>query len=194
MRAVGRILVICTGNVCRSPYIERRLRQMLDGADVRIESAGTGALVGSDIEPGSVAALDAVGADASGFVSLQLTPALLDRADLVITATQRHRADAVALHPRSLRRTFTLGELGDLLRGVDLRAAAAETDASHDGPWATVVAEVARGRRGLDPGRPAEEADIPDPYRRGPEAYAAMTSAIEAELPVVAAALTPPAS
>ncbi|MEW1954952.1 low molecular weight phosphatase family protein [Terrabacter sp. NPDC080008] len=194
MRRIGRILVICTGNVCRSPYIERRLRQLLDGADVQVESAGTGALVGSAIEPGSVDALGAVGADATGFASRQLTPALLDSADLVIAATQRHRADAVALHPRALRRTFTLGELADLVHGADLVEAAAETDTAPDAPWAAVVADIARGRRGLHPARPADESDIPDPYRQGAEAYAAMSTAIEAEIHTVATALTPPAS
>ncbi|MDM6971615.1 protein tyrosine phosphatase, partial [Klebsiella michiganensis] len=38
------ILVICTGNICRSPLGERFLRKMLP--DKRIDSAGTDALVG----------------------------------------------------------------------------------------------------------------------------------------------------
>ncbi|WP_446740540.1 arsenate reductase/protein-tyrosine-phosphatase family protein [Ornithinimicrobium sp. CNJ-824] len=45
----GRILVVCTGNVCRSPLVERLLQQGLDerwgpGA-FEVRSAGTGALV-----------------------------------------------------------------------------------------------------------------------------------------------------
>ncbi|MGO4660922.1 low molecular weight phosphatase family protein [Terrabacter sp. 2TAF16] len=196
MRPVGRVLVICTGNVCRSPYLERRLRQLLVGQDVHVESAGTRALVGADIEPGSVAALEAVGSDTAGFASRQLTPAMLDAADIVVTATQKHRADAVALHPRALRKTFTLGELADLVRDADLAEAAAAPDVSaadHDTPWAAIVAEVARGRRGLHPARTAAESDIPDPYGRGSAAYDLMSTEIEAQLPVVVAALTPPA-
>ena len=211
MRPVGRVLVICTGNVCRSPYHERRLRQLLAGQDVHVESAGTRALVGADIEPGSVAALEAVGSDTAGFASRQLTPAMLDAADIVVTATQKHRADAVALHPRALRKTFTLGELADLVRDAELVGAAGapavsaadpdtpgaaivpEVPADHDTPWAAIVAEVARGRRGLHPARTAAESDIPDPYGRGSAAYDLMSTEIEAQLPVVVAALTPPA-
>lgn len=195
MRPVGRILVICTGNVCRSPYLERRLRQLLAGQDVLVESAGTRALVGADIEPGSTLALEAVGADTTGFASRQLAPAMLDGADIVITATQKHRAEAVSLHPRALRKTFTLGELADLVRdaGLDGAAAGAEvSSADRDTPWAAVVAEVARGRRGLNPARTAAESDIPDPYGRGSAAYDLMSTEIESQLPVVVAALTPP--
>jgi protein-tyrosine phosphatase len=149
---VGRVLVICTGNVCRSPYLERRLRQLLEGQDVLVESAGTRALVGADIEPGSVAALEAVGSDTLGFASRQLAPAMLGAADA---------PDPAAADP--------------------------------DTPWAVVVAEVARGRRGLHPARTAAESDIPDPYGRGSAAYDLMSTEIEAQLPVVVAALTPPA-
>jgi protein-tyrosine phosphatase len=185
----GRVQVVCTGNVCRSPYVERRLAQLLSDTGIEIESAGTGALVGSPMEPGSLDALASVGAAHDNFVARQLTPAILDRADLVITATQRHRVQAVTLHPTVLRRTFSLGELADLLRDVDLRATAGE-DAQAS--WAAHVAHVARERRGLVSTRPAADTDVPDPYRRGPEAYAQMTHAVESLLLVVAPALRPP--
>ncbi len=193
MRRIGRVLVICTGNVCRSPYLERRLRQLLGGQDVHVESAGTRALVGADIEPGSTVSLEAVGADITGFASRQLAATMLDGADIVITVTQKHRADAVALHPRALRKTFTLGELADLVRDADLAHAPEVSAAEPETPWAAIVAEVARGRRGLNPARTAAESDISDPYGRGSAAYALMSTEIESQLPVVVAALTPPA-
>ena len=164
-RTVGRLLVVCTGNVCRSPYIERRLRQLLSDTDVVIESAGTRALVGSSMEDGSVVALDSVGADSTAFVSRQLTRAMLDEVDLIITATQQHRSDVVLLNPKALRRTFSLGELADLLQSADLRADA-------EGTWASVVAAAARDQRGLARARSAAESDISDPYGRGQAAYA----------------------
>ncbi|MHA3837587.1 arsenate reductase/protein-tyrosine-phosphatase family protein [Terrabacter sp. AAH1] len=187
MTAIGNILVVCTGNVCRSPYIERRLRQLLAGTDAVVQSAGTRALVGSDIETGSSVLLLAAGAEVAGFASRQLVPAMLGGADIVVTATQQHRGDAVALHPRTLRKTFTLGELADLVRHVDFSAEARQAPASV--PWAAVVAEVARGRRGLKAARRADESDIHDPFRRGPKAYERMAREIEAEIGVVAAAL-----
>ncbi|MDP0907517.1 protein tyrosine phosphatase, partial [Klebsiella pneumoniae] len=38
------ILVVCTGNICRSPIGERYLRKMMPNKIV--DSAGTGALIG----------------------------------------------------------------------------------------------------------------------------------------------------
>ncbi|GMA87571.1 hypothetical protein GCM10025868_28210 [Angustibacter aerolatus] len=46
MSAPARVLVVCTGNVCRSPLVERLLRQRLGTDAVDVSSAGTQALVG----------------------------------------------------------------------------------------------------------------------------------------------------
>jgi len=188
---VGRIVVVCTGNVCRSPYIERRLAGMLSGTDAVVTSAGTRALVGSPIEPGSADLLTGAGGSTADFAARQITPAILAEADLVIAATQAHRAEAVQVNPRVLRRTFTLGELADLVRDADLAAEASDTDP--DEPWARRLAELALRRRGLFRARSAEESDIPDPYQRGTAAYAIMASEIEKALLVVGPALRPPA-
>ncbi len=123
----GTVLVVCTGNVCRSPYLERRLRQELAGTGIRVESAGTHAMVGRDMDPGTRALLAALGADTGGFAARDLTPELMAGADLVVTAAREHRAGATRLHPAALRRTITLRDLADLLRGVpgeELRASA----------------------------------------------------------------------
>ena len=96
---------------------------------------------------------EAVGADTTGFASRQLVPALLDGADIVITATQQHRAEAVALHPRALRKTFTLGELADLVRDADLR------DRGRRGPTGHAVGR-GRGRR-----RTGSPGAAPGPHR-----------------------------
>lgn len=188
--AIGHILVVCTGNICRSPYIERRLAGLLGDTDAVVTSAGTRALVGAPIEPASAELLEAAGVSTAAFASRQITPAMLADADLVIAATQMHRAEAVRVNPRALRRTFTLGELADLLRDADLVAEAADTDGEL--PWASRLAEIALRRRGLFRARPPEESDIPDPYQHGRDAYALMASEIEKALLVVGPALRPP--
>jgi hypothetical protein len=63
----GSILVVCTGNVCRSPYLERRLRHELAGTGIAVESAGTKALAGLEMDDGTRERLDAAGIDARGF-------------------------------------------------------------------------------------------------------------------------------
>ncbi|HEX8508433.1 MAG TPA: hypothetical protein VF635_02900, partial [Propionibacteriaceae bacterium] len=77
------ILLVCTGNICRSPVAERLLRANLDSS-VRITSAGTYAVVGSAIEPRMAALLRGAGADADGFAARQLTVDHVRSADLVL--------------------------------------------------------------------------------------------------------------
>ena len=88
------ILVVCLGNVCRSPLAERLLRmrieQMLgDGASaVRVSSAGVRALVGDPMNESSAAELRRLGGDPDGFVSSQVTAARATEADLVLTEAE----------------------------------------------------------------------------------------------------------
>ncbi|MGN6413390.1 arsenate reductase/protein-tyrosine-phosphatase family protein [Flexivirga sp.] len=62
------VLVVCTGNVCRSPYVEFTLRHALD-AVLRIGSAGTDALVGEPVDPGCAELLAAKGVDTDDFAA-----------------------------------------------------------------------------------------------------------------------------
>ena len=45
--SITHLLVVCVGNICRSPMAEALLRDALTGPeDIIVESAGLGALVG----------------------------------------------------------------------------------------------------------------------------------------------------
>ena len=103
MTSAGSILIVCTGNVCRSPYIERRLRHELAGTGIEVTSAGTRALVGHDLDAGTRALLQDRGVDAADFTARELTAALVERADLVLAAAREHRAAVARLHPAALR-------------------------------------------------------------------------------------------
>jgi protein-tyrosine phosphatase len=181
----GRVLIVCTGNVCRSPYIERRLAQLLGHTGLVITSAGTDAMVGAPIEPASAARLQRVGADSKNFAARMLTPAILAEVDLVLTATREHRAKAVRMHPRAMRSCFTLGDFSDLVRDLPHESPAP------DESWAAHVARLAHGARGVVPPRPSDEADIVDPYRRPDYFYDQMVSQIEREIGPIIDALIP---
>jgi protein-tyrosine phosphatase len=94
-----RVLVVCTGNTCRSPMAAGALRQAL-GADaerVIVESAGTAAWEGQPATDPSVRVADASGVDITGHRSRRVTPELLRAADLILVMEPVHRAAVLAL-------------------------------------------------------------------------------------------------
>ena len=169
MITAGQVLVVCTGNVCRSPYIERRLRHDLTGTGIQVASAGTHALVGRDMDPGTRNCLQHSGGDVDSFSARALRADLVRQADLVITAAREHRAAAARLHPAAMARTFTLRDLGDLLSNLS----ADELVTAPDEPsWVRQVAATASRRRGLVTAR-QQGIDVTDPIGGPPSRFAA---------------------
>jgi protein-tyrosine phosphatase len=186
----ARILIVCTGNICRSPFIERLLQHELDArrsglaaGEIIVRSAGTGALVGSAMDPQAAAQLVMRGADATAFTARELTPSLIAESDLVLTATRAHRGKVALMSPKVLRRVFTFCDFADLVADIDgPTAPAAQTGSAG---WVRQVTEEAAAARGLRPPLSPDRADIVDPYRRQDEVFAAMAHRIDESLPAV---------
>jgi protein-tyrosine phosphatase len=169
------LLVVCTGNICRSPAVERLLTARLGpGSGVRVHSAGTGALVGYPISPPMVPLITAAGAVGDGFAARQLTAAMLRDAGLVLALAREHRSRVVGLHPGAVRRTFTLLELARLVRDVDPAALPAALPAER----LAALAPLAAAQRGRHPLDPAQD-DVIDPYRRSDRVYATVFAQIQ---------------
>ena len=112
------ILAVCTGNVCRSPAVERLLAAKL-GPTVTVRSAGTHALVGHPISDPMAALLTDSGIEPDSFEARRLSENMLKEANLVLTMTRAQRGLVVELWPPAVRRTFTLREFARLLSLVD---------------------------------------------------------------------------
>lgn len=104
------VLVICAGNICRSPTAEHLLRRRLAGADIRVSSAGLTAVVGHPIESNALATLQRHGQQPHEHQARQLTSELLQAADLVLTMEQRHLQDLFRQFPESRGKSFLLGK------------------------------------------------------------------------------------
>jgi len=173
----GQILVVCTGNVCRSPYIERLLADGLAGLGVEVASAGTRALVGSPMDEGTRRLLARAGVATDDFAARQLTAQLAQDADLVLTATRDHRSSVVRMAPRALRHTHAIADFADLVAQARLEPS--------DGSLIAQLAAGGAARRGEVPVRPAEDAQIVDPYRRGAEVFEQMAAQVAQVVPPI---------
>lgn len=187
---MASILTVCTGNVCRSPLIERLLRRSLDEAygagAVQVHSAGTGALVDSAMDEQSAQILADLGGDHVGFLARWLEPEMVAEADLVLTATREHRHSVMQHAPRALRRSFTVRELAHLVQDLDTPDLPSDPQER-----LKAVAQYAATHRGRVAGLDPAELDIVDPYRRSAQTYALMREQVEPAVAAITRVLTP---
>jgi protein-tyrosine phosphatase len=163
-----RVLVVCTGNICRSPMAEHLLREGLRSRlgsaaeEFVIASAGTFGLSDRPMEQFAQDTLrEHHGIDGSAFRAKALADYMVSGADLVLAATRDHRAAAVTLDPQAARKTFTIREFDRLLSAVD----PAELPTGDPVERARAVVAAAASQRGLvRPEKPGDD-DITDPYR-----------------------------
>ena len=95
-----RYLVVCLGNICRSPIGEGWIRHvaMVRGLRVKVSSAGTsGYHVGSAPDKRSVVAMREVDIDISGQRSQKFTRADFQKFDRILVMDRSNLADVVAM-------------------------------------------------------------------------------------------------
>jgi len=168
------VLMVCSGNICRSPLAEQVLRARLaDLGSIGFSSAGTFAGEGERMPEQAAALSVRFGGDPSAHSARYLTEQMVAGADLVLAMARSHRREIVELVPRKVGVTFTLREFARLSADLS-EAELAETAArggSLRGGLAEVVALVAsrKGQSGVPVS--AEEDDVIDPYRRSDDTY-----------------------
>jgi len=105
-----KVLVVCTGNVCRSPLAAAMLRQRFaerGRGDIEVVSAGTAAADGEPASEGSYLVALEHGIDLSAHVARMLTRAEVDGADLILCMSEHHVQRCGELGGAG--RTFLLG-------------------------------------------------------------------------------------
>lgn len=171
-----RVLFVCTANISRSPYAERRARQALAGFDVELSSAGTPGFPGRGMDPEMERLLLARGGDASGHVSRSVTAALVDSADLVLPFEFAHHMRLLDGFPEASRRIIGIGQFAAAASALRAEGSAL--------PSADGVAELNPAVvRAVGPNSMGY--DVEDPYRQGNKAATACADQIDGLLDAV---------
>lgn len=161
-----KILLICTGNTCRSPMAAALLRKILEkrgklSPEIQIASAGLYAYPGAPASAEAVAAMQEYGVDLTDHRARGVAREELLAADLILTMTARHKEQLVREYPEIKEKVHVL------------RAFVAEQ-------------RQKRGRDGQDggPGTGNDPSgyDLPDPFGQDLEVYRQCAVLLNAEL------------
>ena len=175
-RAPLSVLFVCTANIARSPYGERRTAQLLAGThgeQLNVASAGTPGYPGRGMDVEMAAQLRSRGGDASGHVSRSLTHQLLVESDLVLTFEFAQRLRIIDEWPDQAVKVFGLRQFADALGRIRSPASGLE------------LLDQAYAERPPD----GMNLDVVDPHRRGAPAARACADQIDAVLSVIVPAL-----
>ena len=101
------VLVVCTGNICRSPIGERLLRGALPGK--KIDSAGVGALVDHAADGSAIAVSEKHGLSLEGHKGQQFTGTLGRQYDLILVMEKHHIEQVTKIAPEARGKTLLFG-------------------------------------------------------------------------------------
>ena len=105
--AFENILVVCVGNICRSPMAEALLKQHFP--EKNIDSAGVGALVGHGADPAAIKIMEQQNIDITNHVAKQIDENLALKADLIFTMSDSQNKWIEERWPFCRGKTFKLG-------------------------------------------------------------------------------------
>lgn len=111
-----KVLFVCTGNRCRSPFAAASFAALTEGLPVQVESAGTAELGPVPPTADAIVVAHSLGVDIGGHAARSLSKLDARAFDLVIGFERNHIATAVVQAGVPFERAFLLPELERLLR------------------------------------------------------------------------------
>ena len=131
------IMIVCIGNICRSPIGEVLLKDYKP--ELNVFSSGLGALVGKPADPKSVELMRQKNINLDDHCAQQINSVLVSSSDLILTMEKKHVSAIQAQFPESRGKVHLIGK------------------------W-------------------ENDQEIPDPYKKGDEAFVLASSLIESGL------------
>lgn len=160
-----KILLVCTGNTCRSPMAAALLQKILETQgkycpEIQIASAGLYAYPGSPASPEAVDVMRGYGVDLSTHLSHGVQREELLAAEIVLTMTTGQKAQLVAEFPEVKDKVFVLREF--IAEKLKKEAIGEGSD--------------------RDRGRDKTNYDLPDPFGQNLEVYRRCAALLNEEL------------
>lgn len=157
--APSSVLLVCLGNICRSPTAEEVLRQKaaVEGMSLTVDSAGTGDWhIGKHPDDRAIAHAKAYGYSIHKLVARQVQPDDFYQFDLILAMDKQNLADLQKIRDKLLaEQSAQEGDVDDHSSQLATLTLFSEQDPRHAGE------------------------DVPDPYYGGEEAFERCIAHIE---------------
>jgi len=115
MKKIKSVLLVCTGNSCRSIMAEGILKKYLKELgkdDIEVTSAGVHAIDGARPTRETIEVMKKEGVDVSGFRSKALSDELIKKADLILVMTTYHMDEIIARSPDAASKIHMVKQFG----------------------------------------------------------------------------------
>ena len=104
---IKNILVVCIGNICRSPMAEYLLKQQYP--QLNIESAGISGLIGHQADEKAQLCMQRLGIDMQPHIARKLNAELIKKADLILVMSNNQLKHIEQTWPFAKGKIFRLG-------------------------------------------------------------------------------------
>jgi len=101
-------MMVCVGNICRSPIAEVLLQHQQP--QLKVFSSGIGALVGKPADPKSISLMSEKGIDLSNHCAQQINSILVSSSDLILTMEQKHIISIQSRFPEARGKVHLIGK------------------------------------------------------------------------------------
>ncbi|MDP3791223.1 MAG: low molecular weight protein arginine phosphatase [Candidatus Omnitrophota bacterium] len=115
MKNIKSVLLVCTGNSCRSIMADGLLKKYLKElgkSDIEVISAGVHAIDGMAPTKETIEVMKKEGIDVSGFRSRSLTEDHIKKADLILVMAGHHMDDIITRVPHAASKVHILKQFG----------------------------------------------------------------------------------